>query len=176
MSPQRGGEEIARMSEDRIGYARLTQEALRGVVRGALKVAEQGLPGDHHFYITFRSKARGVQLASYLQARYPEEMTIVLQHQYEDLEITEDTFGVTLHFGGVPQRIVVPLSAISRFYDPSVRFALPFDVVDDLSPVAEAPTRPAEAEPKSVSKAEAGSEAGEGTGAVVSLDAFRRKK
>jgi uncharacterized protein len=183
------------MSEDRIGYARLTQEALREVVRGALRVAEQGLPGDHHFYISFRTKARGVQLANYLAARYPDEMTIVLQHQYDDLEITPDTFGVTLHFGGVPQRIVVPLAAITRFYDPSVRFALPFDVVDDLSagateaPVrrlADAPRAPARAAPEPASaqtaaKADAGADAGTEPGAdngaaVVSLDAFRRKK
>lgn len=173
------------MSEDRIGYARLTQDALRGVVRGALMVAERGLPGDHHFYITFRTRARGVQLASYLVARYPDEMTIVLQHQYDDLEISDDGFGVTLHFGGVPQRIVVPWQAISRFYDPSVRFALPFDVVDDLGPGAQqdrrggpgvAPVASAAAAPPAGPAGDAASDPGEGTGAVVSLDAFRRKK
>lgn len=160
------------MSEDLIGYARLTQEALRGVVRGALKVAEKGLPGDHHFYISFRTKARGVKLASYLAARYPDEMTIVLQHQYDDLDIGPDHFGVTLHFGGVPQRIEVPMGAITRFYDPSVRFALPFDVVDDLSAMASVDPEPVSdpaPPPATLSAGETGSP-------VVSLDAFRRKK
>jgi uncharacterized protein len=166
------------MSEDQIGYARLTQDALRGVVRGALKIAEKGLPGDHHFYISFRSKAPGVQLASYLVAKYPDEMTIVLQHQYDDLEVDRDRFGVTLHFGGVPQRIVVPLAAITRFYDPSVRFALPFDVVDDLSSAAarshldDGSTGGASAGEPAPAESAPAPEAG----SVVSLDAFRRKK
>jgi uncharacterized protein len=162
------------MSEDRIGYARLTQEALRGVVKGALKVAEGGLPGDHHFYISFRTQARGVQLAKYLMQRYPEEMMIVLQHQYDNLEVDDDRFAVTLHFNGVPQRIVVPFNAISRFHDPSVRFALPFDVVDDLSAASSVhePDAQMEADEASPSDSAPASD----TGAVVSLDAFRRKK
>lgn len=159
------------MSEDLIGYAKLTQDALRGVVRDALKIAIRGLPADHHFYISFRTRARGVQVAEYLASKYPDEMTIVIQHQYEGLEVRDEWFAITLHFGGVPQRIVVPFQAISRFYDPSVRFALPFDVVDDLSPT------PAEAD-DDVLEAEVGETVATAPekGSVVSLDAFRRKK
>lgn len=157
------------MSEDKIGYAQLTQDALRGVVRGALQVALRGLPGDHHFYVSFKTRARGVQVASYLAAKYPDEMTIVLQHQYEGLEVHDSWFAVSLHFGGVPQRIVIPYAAISRFYDPSVRFALPFDVADELLVEAvEVMEDRIEAEKKDTVASE--------PGAVVSLDAFRRKK
>lgn len=159
------------MSEDLIGYARLTQDALRGVVREALLVAARGMPGDHHFYISFRTKARGVQVAAYLAAKYPDEMTIVIQHQFDDLDISAERFAVTLHFGGVPQRIVIPFAAVSRFYDPSVRFALPFDVVDDLSAAGvegEDDALEAEVEDTVATTPE--------PGAVVSLDAFRRKK
>jgi uncharacterized protein len=163
-------QETGLMSEDLIGYAKLTQDALRGVVREALKVALTGLPGDHHYYVSFRTRSRGVQVASYLAAKYPEEMTIVIQHQYDGLEIRDDWFAITLHFGGVPQRIVIPFNAITRFYDPSVRFALPFDAVDDLSETAfdDEDVLEAEVEDTVATKPEAS--------AVVSLDAFRRKK
>jgi uncharacterized protein len=163
-------QETGPMSEDLIGYAKLTQDALRGVVRDAIKVALTGLPGDHHFYVSFRTRARGVQVAQYLASKYPDEMTIVIQHQYDGLEVRDDWFAITLTFGGVPQRIVIPFSAITRFYDPSVRFALPFDVVDDLTPeeTVEDDVLEAEVTETVVSKPEAG--------AVVSLDAFRRKK
>ncbi|KAF0183799.1 MAG: hypothetical protein FD163_1993 [Hyphomonadaceae bacterium] len=160
------------MSQDLIGYAKLTQIALRGVVRDALRMSINGLPGDHHFYISFKTGAKGVQIANYLAAKYPDEMTIVLQLQYENLEVSDDKFAITLHFGGVPQRIVIPFAAITRFYDPHARFALPFDVVDDLSPHAdeqiyeidelEAEVEETNATPK--------------TAGVVSLDAFRKKK
>jgi uncharacterized protein len=158
------------MSEDLIGYSKLTQDALRGVVRDAIKVALGGLPGDHHYYVSFRTKARGVQVAHYLASKYPEEMTIVIQHQYDGLEVHDTWFAITLTFGGVPQRIVIPFSAITRFYDPSVRFALPFDVVDDVETIGE----------ESDEAPDAGQDAATATkseaGAVVSLDAFRRKK
>jgi uncharacterized protein len=163
-------QENSAMSEDLIGYAKLTQDALRGVVRDAIEVALTGLPGDHHYYVSFRTHARGVQVAHYLAAKYPEEMTIVIQHQYDGLEVRDDWFAITLTFGGVPQRIVIPFNAITRFYDPSVRFALPFDVVDDFSPTSEESDDVIEAEigETVATKPEAG--------AVVSLDAFRRKK
>ncbi len=162
------------MSEDLIGYARLRQEAQRSMVKGALKAAERGMPGDHHFYISFRTHARGVQLAKYLMQRYPEEMMIVLQHQYDNLEVDDDRFAVTLHFNGVPQRIVVPLKAISRFHDPSLPFDLILEVSEELM-VDAGPAAPALA-----AQADAGTDepaaAEAATGAVVSLDAFRRKK
>lgn len=159
------------MTQDLIGYSKLTQNALRSVVRDALKLAVNGLPGDHHFYISFKTRAKGVQVANYLVEKYPEEMTIVLQLQYEDLDVSDDKFAITLHFGGVPQRIVIPYVAITRFYDPYARFALPFDVVDDLSNDEEIE--------ESVDAIEAEIEETIATpkqGDVVSLDAFRRKK
>ena len=162
------------MSEDLIGYARLRQEAQRSMVKGALKAAERGMPGDHHFYISFRTHARGVQLAKYLMQRYPEEMMIVLQHQYDNLEVDDDRFAVTLHFNGVPQRIVVPFKAISRFHDPS----LPFDLILEVSDELLADDEPAQ--PAMAVQADTGADepaaAETATGAVVSLDAFRRKK
>ncbi len=160
------------MTQDLIGYAKLTQNALRGVVRDALKMSVNGLPGDHHFYISFKTRAKGVQVANYLVEKYPEEMTIVLQLQFEGLEVQDDKFAVTLQFGGVPQRIVIPYAAITRFYDPHARFALPFDVVDDYGAQEdEADALEAEIEPTIATEKPADAAA-----AVVSLDAFRRKK
>ncbi len=160
------------MTQDLIGYAKLTQIALRGVVRDALKMSINGLPGDHHFYVSFKTRAKGVQVANYLVEKYPEEMTIVLQLQFEGLEVHDDKFAVTLHFGGVPQRIVIPYAAITRFYDPHARFALPFDVVDDYGAEdKEADAIEAEIEPTIATQKPA-----DGAAAVVSLDAFRRKK
>jgi hypothetical protein len=158
------------MAEDLIGYAKLTQDALRGVVREAIKVALDGLPGDHHYYVSFRTKARGVQVAHYLASKYPDEMTIVIQHQYDGLEVHDEWFAITLTFGGVPQRIVIPFTAITRFYDPSVRFALPFDVMDDVETIDEEIDQVIDPE-QVATKATKGE-----AGAVVSLDAFRRKK
>jgi uncharacterized protein len=158
------------MSEDLIGYAKLKQDAMRNVVREAIKIALVGLPGDHHFYVSFKTRARGVQVAPYLAAKYPDEMTIVIQHQYDGLEVRDDWFAITLTFSGVPQRIVIPFSAITRFCDPSVRFVEPFDVIDDLDPELYLAEDQLESE-----LSETGSSKPE-AGAVVSLDAFRRKK
>lgn len=130
------------------------------------------LPGDHHFYITFRTRTPGVQMADYLKDRFPEEMTIVVQHQYWDFQVFDDWFEIILKFSGVPQHLRIPFAALSRFFDPSVNFGLQFDTetppaedqptvlpgLGGASPGAPAPTPP---------------EAAEGT--VVSLDAFRRK-
>ena len=108
---------------DRFHYDALVDDALRSVVRRVLRqVADKGLPGSHHFYISFRSTDPGVQLPEYLRAKYPEEMTIVLQHQYWDLIITEDHFEVTVSFNKQQERIKVPFAALSAFVDPSVRF------------------------------------------------------
>lgn len=114
-------------SEDLIRYDVMVQEALLGVVRKVLTDASRlGLPGEHHFYITFRSQAPGVRLSSRLREKYPEEMTIVLQHQFWDLIVGETTFEVGLSFGGVPERLLVPYEALTGFYDPSVQFGLKF--------------------------------------------------
>lgn len=154
--------------KDQMGYDALAREALRGVIKAALKQAASpaGLPGEHHLYITFRTRASGVSMPSDLLARYPEEMTIVLQHQYWDLAPGETFFSVMLKFGGQPKRLSVPYGAVTRFFDPSVQFMLQFDAADDGSePVEEAlPPEPA---------AEAAAEAE--APKIVSLDQFRKK-
>jgi len=116
------------MPTDHIRYDVLARDALRGVLRRVLSdAAEHGLPGEHHFFITFLSKADGVKLSPRLLAQYPEEMTIILQHQFWDLVVTEDRFEVGLSFGGVPERLVVPFASIKSFFDPSVQFGLQFE-------------------------------------------------
>jgi hypothetical protein len=115
------------MAVDHIRYDILAQDALRGVVRRVLMdTAKNGLPGDHHFYISFDTRAEGVRLSPRMRAQYPEEMTVVLQHQFWDLEVTETGFDVGVSFGGVPERVAVPFAAIKGFFDPSVQFGLQF--------------------------------------------------
>ncbi len=115
------------MAEDQIRYDVLTQEALRGVVQTVLhKIAKTGLPGDHHLYVAFETRAPGVAISERLKDQYPEEMTIVLQHQFWDLEVSDDRFEVKLSFNNIPERLVVPFLAIKAFYDPSVQFGLQF--------------------------------------------------
>ena len=117
------------MPTDHIRYDLLAQEALRGMVHRVLSdVAKNGLPGDHHFYVSFDTRAPGVRISPRLREKYPEEMTIVLQHQYWDLVVTENAFEVGLSFGGVPEKLGVPLQAVKGFFDPSVQFALQFEV------------------------------------------------
>lgn len=114
-------------TEDLIRYDVMVQEALIGVVRKVLIEASRvGLPGEHHFYITFRSHAPGVRLSTRLREKYPEEMTIVLQHQFWDLNVTEQLLEVGLSFGGIAEKLVVPFEALTGFYDPSVQFGLKF--------------------------------------------------
>jgi hypothetical protein len=165
-----------------LDYNQLVETALRGAVREALKrVAEFGLPGNHHFYVTFRTDQPGVELPDYLHERYPEEMTIVLQHQYWGLEPGEDAFQITLSFNKVPERLVIPYAAITAFADPSVQFGLQFRV----APNADAPQRSGVVAPVPVGEAAAGGDAADSTaedsaepktGEVVALDAFRKKK
>ncbi len=154
-------------AQDLMRYEAMAQDALRGVVKAALKraAAPEGLPGAHHFYITFKTDAPGVSGPTDLLSKYPDEMTIVLQHRYWDLAPGETFFSVTLHFGGEPKRLSVPYSAVTRFYDPSVQFLLQFE-----SPVAVGePAQPApEARPAAV-KAQAA------PAKVVALDQFRKK-
>jgi hypothetical protein len=145
------------MSTDLIRYDLQVQDALRGVVRKVLSdAAREGLPGEHHFYITFRTQAPGVNLSNRLREQYPEEMTIILQHQFWDLKVDDIGFQVGLHFKNIPEKLVVPLDAISGFYDPSVQFGLKFeaqgedsDELDDedddaipVGPVANPPVKP----------------------------------
>src|SRR5215213_3535568 len=134
------------MATDHIRYDVLARDALRGVLRRVLTdAAEQGLPGDHHFFITFMSKAEGVKLSPRLLAQYPEEMTIILQHQFWDLVVSEDRFEVGLSFGGIPERVVIPFAAIKSFLDPSVEFGMQFEPSDAVAgtPSANLPAVPA---------------------------------
>ena len=160
------------MAEDHIRYDILAQEALRGVVRKVLaEVSKTGLPGDHHFFISFVTHAPGVRLSQRLLEQYDKEMTIVLQNQFWDLKVSETAFEVGLSFDGHPETLVVPFSAIKGFFDPSVQFGLQFDPVTAPVPAAEAapPAPPlAKAEPPAPAAEPAGEK-------VVSLDSFRKK-
>ncbi len=191
--------------KDLMGYEALQQEALRGVIRAALaRVAgpRGGLPGDHHFYISFRSGAAGVAIPPELKARYPDEMTIVLQNQFWDLKPGESSFSVTLQFGGQPKSLHIPYAAVTRFYDPSVHYLLQFTpppLVRAAGPVAVAPAQappahatgatpikappakpaaargePAKADPARTEPAKAEPAKAEGP-KIVSLDQFRKK-
>jgi uncharacterized protein len=131
------------MGVDYIRYDILAQEALRGLVRTVLAdTAAKGLPGDHHFFITFDTRAEGVRMSPRLRAQHPDEMTIVLQHQFWDLTVTDDGFGVGLSFNGIPENLVVPWSAITDFVDPSVQFGLKFAVIGDADKASEQPAKP----------------------------------
>ncbi|MCP1559767.1 UNVERIFIED_ORG: hypothetical protein M2438_003861 [Methylobacterium sp. SuP10 SLI 274] len=153
------------MAEDLIRYDLLVQDALRGVVRKVLTdAAREGLSGEHHFYISFRTEAPGVRMSQRLREKYPQDMTIVLQHQFWDLGVTEHSFEVGLSFSGVPERLLIPFDALSGFFDPSVQFGLKFDLnegaegeqAEETQPSAPAKTgprgagsEPAEIKPKS---------------------------
>lgn len=116
------------MAKDMIRYDVLAQEALRGMLRKLLvEVSQTGLPGEHHFFITFSTTAAGVRVSNRLKSQYPEEMTIVLQHQFWDLVVGEQSFEIGLSFNAIPERLHVPFAAIKAFYDPSVQFGLQFD-------------------------------------------------
>ncbi|WP_336486542.1 SspB family protein [Methylobacterium nigriterrae] len=119
------------MADDLIRYDLLVQDALRGVVRKVLTdAARDGLAGEHHFYVSFRTEAPGVRMSQRLREKYPQDMTIVLQHQFWDLGVTEHSFEVGLSFSGVPERLLVPFDALTGFFDPSVQFGLKFDLSD----------------------------------------------
>ena len=161
------------MAEDHMRYDILAQEALRGVVRKVLsEVAKTGLPGEHHFFISFATRAPGVRLSEKLLGQYDKEMTIVIQNQYWDLKVNETGFEVGLSFDGIPETLVIPFSAVKGFFDPSVQFGLQFDPA--TAPGASA----AEAEADDAVNAAAATPAAEGEKPgekVVSLDAFRKK-
>jgi hypothetical protein len=185
------------MTVDHIRYDILTQDALRNVVRTVLEdAARNGLPGEHHFYIAFDTRTEGVKLSQRMRAQYPEEMTVVLQHQFWDLVVADEQFEVGLSFGGVPERVVVPFAAIKSFVDPSVQFGVQFETLvatdDESRPQADstaqasdaqlpptsvttvaAPANPPPDQPPADSTAEPA--AGAGSAQVVSLDRFRKK-
>lgn len=166
------------MADTSLRYDRMVEDALRGVVRDTLTLtARQGLVGDHHFYITFRTRHPGVRLPEHIKARHPDEMTIVLQHQFWGLEVTDELFEVTLSFSGVSERLRIPFAAISGFADPSAKFGLQFQVVGEDGEVEEedeaSELLPAQAAPAEEARAPAA--AGSDDGKVVALDAFRKK-
>jgi uncharacterized protein len=164
------------MPEDLMRYDQLAQNALRGVVRDALRIVERtGLPGEHHFYIAFNTKHPGVNIGERMAARYPREMTIVLQHQFWGLSVTEDRFEVELSFDNIPEKLIVPFDAVKGFLDPSVQFGLQFETVTAATALDKPKAKP---EPPAKAEAvEAGAES-EPQGEepkVVSLDSFRKK-
>jgi hypothetical protein len=169
------------MATDHIRYDVLARDALRGVLRKVLSdAAAHGLPGDHHFFITFISTAEGVKLSPRLLAQYPDEMTIILQHQFWDLAVYDDRFEVGLSFGGIPERLAVPFSAIKSFFDPSVQFGLQFEP-SEAAPEAPAqknlpaaPAEPAGAPKAAEQESEEPAKPTEGA-EVVRLDRFRKK-
>ena len=169
------------MGQDHIRYDILAQDALRGVIRKVLsEVAATGsLPADHHFFITFLTQAPGVRISQFLKSKYPEQMTIVVQHQFWDLKVTETYFEIGLSFSDKPEKLTVPFASVRGFYDPSVNFELEFDV----AAVEEQDDQGAEITAYPIASAEEiqiiGEEKKDGeakpAGSVVSLDAFRKK-
>lgn len=168
--------------ESLIPYDRWAQEALREVAIRALEhAAAQGLPGEHHYYITFRTDHPGTQIPGHLKARYPEEMTIVLQYQFDSLRVDRQAapFQVTLYFGGVPAKLVVPFDALAMFHDPQARFGLRFRAVGAPGVDTEA-SEPADPDPEAETAPEDAAQPPAAApdpqpAQVVSLDAFRRK-
>jgi len=191
---------------DHFRYDLLTQQALRGVVRNVLTevVKKKVLPGDHHFYISFDTNADGVRMSDRLRAQYPEQMTIILQHQFWDLVVNERGFEVGLSFGGIPEKLGIPFEAINGFFDPSVQFGLQFEEVTEgqdrqapanvgdkptkkkrataaaiVAPAAKVspPAKAAQPEPKAETPEQPLDDLpGKGGGQVVRLDRFRKKK
>lgn len=165
--------------DDILRYDRMVETALRGVVKKSVEeVMEHGLPGDHHFYITFLTDYPGVKIPDYLRDRYPGEMTIVLQYQFSDLDVNDERMTVTLSFNNVPEKLNIPLAAISIFADPSVNFALQFqplgEALDEADLAALSELEDGDGPDDDGSGGGSGG-AGDKTGEVISLDTFRKK-
>ncbi|MDW4496392.1 ClpXP protease specificity-enhancing factor SspB [Sulfitobacter sp. D35] len=165
-----------------IDYGNLMHEAMRGLIRKVLlDVAQNGLPGAHHFFITFDTSHPDAELADWLSDRYPDEMTVVMQHWYDNLEVGDDGFSITLNFGDLPEPLYIPYDAIKTFVDPSVEFGLRFethssDEDDDAAtprPSAKVPKPAARPASKAKDDREAAGEAGKDA-EIVSLDSFRK--
>jgi hypothetical protein len=156
------------MAQNLFDYPKMVETALRGVVREALARAErEGLRGAHHFYVSFRTGAPGVVIPDYLLAKYPEEMTIVLQHQFWGLEVRDQDFSVTLSFQNRPEQLTIPFAAVASFADPSVKFALQFEVAAASSPETTAlPAKTSALEPAAAPRPAA---------EIVTLDKFRKR-
>ena len=181
------------MATDHIRYDILAQEALRGVMRDVLTdAAKNGLPGEHHFYISFDTKADGVRMSDRLREQHPQDITIILQHQFWDLAVTDDHFEVGLSFNGVPEKLLVPFEAVKGFFDPSVQFGLQFETIAAQNEDADEQPSDAESDRDAIEdRSRVGSprprrpirtaglklvpEADKPTGEVVRLDRFRKK-
>ena len=152
---------------DEIDYGNLMHNAMRSLIQDVLtEVKNNGLPGEHHFFITFDTNHAGVEMASWLKDRYPTEITVVMQHWYDDLEVKDDGFSVTLNFGDTPEHLVIPYEAILTFVDPSVEFGLRFETNEEDEDTDEQKPTVSEESNKDETKKE--------TGQVVSLDNFRK--
>lgn len=152
---------------DEIDYGNLMHNAMRSLIQDVLtEVKNNGLPGEHHFFITFDTNHAGVEMASWLKDRYPTEITVVMQHWYDDLEVKDDGFSVTLNFGDTPEHLVIPYEAILTFVDPSVEFGLRFETNEEDEDTDEQKSTVSEESKKDDTKKE--------TGQVVSLDNFRK--
>jgi len=173
------------MNKDFLRYDEMVEAALRGVVREALeRAAKHGLVGGHHFYLSFRSRAPGVDIPEYLREKYPVEMTIVLEHQFWDLRVDQDRIEVTLSFRGKPEPLVIPFAAVTAFADPSVKFHLQFQTATSALPSAEEshatiptllPEKRDDSDRGGGDKAGADKTGVKKAGEVVTLDAFRKK-
>jgi len=170
--------------KDFLRYDQMVESAMRGVVREALaRTAANGLPGAHHFYITFKTRAPGVILAPHLAERYPDEMTIVLEHQFWDLVVNETEFAVTLSFNNRPERLTLPFDSVTTFADPSVKFGLQFQVAQPAEAEEKLEAKPAAVPGVKPRAARAGDKAtlravekpADKQGEVVTLDSFRKK-
>jgi hypothetical protein len=179
------------MATDHIRYDLLAQDALRGLVRKVLTdAAKSGLPGEHHFSISFRTDAEGVKMSPRLREQFPQEMTVILQYQFWDLKVTDTAFEVGLSFGGVPEKLTVPFDAIKSFFDPSVQFGLQFETIEsepqasgdaaaqgpaEVKPLVQAEIAPAPAAAKGAEDNPAATGSDKPSGEVVRLDRFRKK-
>jgi len=161
------------MAKDLLRYDKMIEAAMRGVVRQAIsEAARHGLPGAHHFYISFRTDHPGTVVPDYLKSRYPQEMTIVLQYQFWGLDVEEESFSVTLSFNNVHERLTVPFEAVTVFADPTAKFTLPFQAVP--APAAQPQPPAGDTKPEAAASTPAEEPPAEGA-KVVTLDAFRKK-
>ena len=166
------------MKSDQLRYDRMVERALRTVVREAMiEAAEQGLPGEHHFYVTFATRHAGVDIPDYLREQYPEEMTIVIQYQFYALTVEPDQFSVTLSFNNAKERLTVPFAAVTTFADPAVNFALQFQTttLEDRGDVIDLEAMDAVPEDPPAGPAEA-DDADAPSDKIVTLDQFRKKQ
>ena len=169
------------MDDDPFRYDTWIEEALRGVIRRALNyVVDHGLPGDHHFYLTYRTDADGIEIPAYLKAEHPEEMTIVLQHQFDDLVVNEDAVWVTLGFNEKPERLRIPFDAMISFADPSVNFGLQLKMSGEPEGGLQLDAQTAKTFDPEGAEANTAQDAlpaasGKASGEVIALDAFRKK-